>query len=295
MPNTLAHFGIQTLATKAVDRSADIKWIALGCILPDIPWITQRAVSLLAPGVDLLSLRLYCLIQASLFFCLILSGAIGLLNRSPLRIFLILGGNCLAHLLLDAMQTKWANGVQLSAPFSWQLSQFQLFWPENMISLVLTLSGLVIIVFYGWYDRRMVMVLQRSYPRVTLCLVLVSGYFLLPFMFLNDSFEADNHYVQTLRNEEQRGGKNIGFDRCSYDKSSATITVFTKEKFKLISDQPIESGSISLLGRFVDQSTIVATKVHQHRTKRDLFSYVGLSAFLILWGTALFSGRIKIK
>ena len=293
MPNTLAHFGIQTLATKAVDRTADIKWVAVGCILPDLPWITQRLISFLAPGIDLLSLRVYCLIQASLFFCLILSGSIALLNRNAARVFLLLGGNSLVHLLLDGMQTKWANGVHLSAPFSWQLSQFQLFWPEDMITGVLTVSGLLIIAYYGWHERRILALKGAVFPLLLSSLLLIS-YILLPFMFFNDSFEADNHYVQTLQSKEQRSGKAIGFDRCRYDKSTATITVFTREKFKLISDQSIADGTISLLGRFTDNNTITASTVHQHAARRDFYSYVGLSILLLLWATALLSGKIKI-
>ena len=84
MPNTLAHFGIQALASKAVDRRADIKWVAVGCILPDLSWITQRLIPFLVPGIDLLSLRVYCLIQASLFFCLLLSGSIAILLAGAL-------------------------------------------------------------------------------------------------------------------------------------------------------------------------------------------------------------------
>ncbi len=60
MPNTLAHFGIQTIASKVVDRTAEIKWIAVGCIIPDIPWITQRLISFLAPGVDFKNLVDHC-------------------------------------------------------------------------------------------------------------------------------------------------------------------------------------------------------------------------------------------
>jgi hypothetical protein len=294
MPNTLAHFGIQTLASKAVDRTADIKWVAVGCILPDLPWITQRLISSLVPGIDPLSLRVYCLIQASLFFCLILSASIALLNRNAARVFLLLGGNSLAHLLLDGMQTKWANGVHLSAPFSWQLSQFQLFWPEDMITGVLTAGGLLIIAYYGWYERRKFLDLKRSVFPLLLSSLLLISYVLLPFMFFNDSFEADNHYVQTLQSKEQRSGKAIGFDRCRYDKSTATITVFTREKFKLISDQSIADGTISLLGIFTDNNTITASTVHQHAATRDFYSYVGLSILLVLWATALLSGKIKI-
>ncbi len=286
MPNTLAHFGIQTIASKAVDRTAEVKWIALGCIIPDIPWIVQRLTAFLAPGVDLLSLRVYCLIQASFFFCLIISAAIALLHRNSLRLFLVLGGNSLAHLLLDAAQTKWANGVHLFVPFNWKLNQFHLFWPESGMTIVLTAAGLIIVAYCGWRERHRGFALQRSFFQGLVAFALLLFYLLLPFMFFSEVFEADNHYVQTILDKTQRPGKTIGFDRCRYDKSTAEITIFTSETFQLISDQSLSDGTISLRGRFADENTIVASMVHQHGRSRDVFSYAGLSLLLILWAGA---------
>ena len=293
MPNTLAHFGIQTIASKAVDRTAEVKWIAVGCIIPDIPWITQRLIAFLAPGVDLLSLRVYCLIQASYFFCLIISAAIALLNRNSLRLLLLLGGNSLAHLLLDAAQTKWANGVHLFVPFNWQLSQFQLFWPESTMTTVLTSAGLIIVACYGWRERHRGFALQRSFFHSLLSFVLLLFYVLLPFMSFSAVFEADNHYVQTILDKTQRPGKTIGFDRCRYDKSTAEVTIFTGETFSLVSDQSLSDGTISLRGRFADEKTIVASTVHQHNRSRDLFSYAGLSLLLFLWAGVLLKDTIR--
>ena len=283
MPNTLAHFGIQIIASKAADRTAAVKWIAVGCIIPDIPWITQRLISFLAPGIDLLSLRVYCLIQASFFFCLICSAAIALVNRNSLRLFLVLGGNSLAHLLLDAAQTKWANGVHLFVPFNWQLSQFQLFWPESSVTIVLTAAGLIIVAYYGWRERQRGFALQRSFFRGLAAFALLLFYVLLPFMFFSEVFEADNHYVQTILDKTERPGKTIGFDRCRYQKSTAEITIFTGETFSVVADQPLSDGTISLRGRFADEKTIVASMVHQHGRSRDVFSYTGLSLLLFLW------------
>ena len=158
---------------------------------------------------------------------------------------------------------------------------------------MLTVSGLLVIAYYGWHERR-ILALKGSVFHLLLSSLLLISYVLLPFLFINDSFEADNHYVQTLQSKEQRSGKAIGFDRCRYDKSTATITVFTREKFKLISDQSIADGTISLLGRFTDNNTITASSVHQHASTRDFYSYIGLSILLLLWGTALLSGKIKI-
>jgi hypothetical protein len=286
MPNTLAHFGIQTVASKAVNRSVDVKWIGVGCIIPDIPWIIQRLVSAI-PGIDLLSLRIYSMIQASLFFCLILCAVIALLTRSPRYLFLLLAGNSLAHLLLDAAQTKWANGVHLLAPVSWQLSQYSLFWPESVVTIVLSAGGLVIIFYYGWQERYAATALKHSFCCYLLSFSLFLCYMLLPFAFFNAPFEADNHYVRTIRDMEQRAGKTIGFDRGRYDSATATVSIFTGERIKLISAQPISDGMISLRGRFADPNTIVAATVHQHGGNRDALSYAGLSILLILWANAL--------
>jgi hypothetical protein len=35
MPNTLAHLGIQGVATLSWLKKADLKWIFIGCIIPD--------------------------------------------------------------------------------------------------------------------------------------------------------------------------------------------------------------------------------------------------------------------
>ncbi len=286
MPNTLAHFGIQTVASKAVDRTADVKWIGVGCLIPDIPWITQRLISVV-PGIDLLSLRIYCMIQASLFFCLILCAVFALVNRNPRNLFLLLAGNSLAHLLLDAAQTKWANGVHLLAPVSWQLSQYQLFWPESVVTIVLSAGGLAIIFYYGWQERYRAIYLQHSFFCYLLSFALLLCYLLLPFAFFSATFEADNHYVRTIRDTEQRAGKTIGFDRCHYDSKTETISIFTGERIKLISAQPISDGTISLHGRFAGPDTIVAAMVHQHGGNRDVLSYTGLLILLLLWANTL--------
>ena len=58
MPNTLAHMGVARLTSLALFRDADAKWIYIGCVIPDIPWIIQRLVASILPGTNLLDLRL---------------------------------------------------------------------------------------------------------------------------------------------------------------------------------------------------------------------------------------------
>ncbi|HID02690.1 MAG TPA: hypothetical protein EYP18_05730, partial [Desulfobacterales bacterium] len=79
MPNTLVHIAIQTPLTRLGMKEAPLQWIAVGCIIPDIPWIVQRIFTYF-PGIDTLNLRLYTVTQASLIYCLILSLALSMLT-----------------------------------------------------------------------------------------------------------------------------------------------------------------------------------------------------------------------
>ena len=78
MPNTLVHLGVQSVSTKAVFKDADFKWIAIGCIIPDVPWIIQRIILVAQTGIDRFDLCQYVTVQASLFCCFILCGFMAL-------------------------------------------------------------------------------------------------------------------------------------------------------------------------------------------------------------------------
>ena len=115
MPNTLAHLGVQALVSRTLVRNADLKWVYIGAIIPDLPWILQRVVMMGPAHIDAYDMRLYAITQASLFLCLIISSALAALSTHFGRTFVILGLGSLFHLLLDAFQIKWANGVHLLA------------------------------------------------------------------------------------------------------------------------------------------------------------------------------------
>ena len=71
---------------------------------PDLPWILQRLVQVALPSFDAYDLRLYAIVQASLFFCLLLSLALAMFSTLFWRTFAILGINsipipCLRNLL----------------------------------------------------------------------------------------------------------------------------------------------------------------------------------------------------
>ena len=248
MPNTLVHLSIQTAGSKAVLREADFKWIAVGCILPDIPWILQRIVSAVDTGLDQYDLMNYVSAQSSLLACLLLSGALALLVRESAGVFLLLAGNSLLHLLLDAVQIKWANGVYLWAPFSWQLTSFNLFWPEHVLFSVLSLAGLLVLLYFGFRDAHRPVLLTRSRARFFCAFLLLLIYLVAPLFFLEAQVAADSHFNATLRKIPARPGRYVELDRNRYRAADRTVLLRNGER-------------VTLEGRLPDQDAIVSIRV----------------------------------
>lgn len=295
MPNTLVHLGIQSVSTKALFREADFKWIAVGCIIPDVPWIIQRIILAAQIGINPLDLRQYVIVQASLFSCLILCGVIALLTAAPARIFLILAGNSILHLLLDAVQIKWANGVHFFAPFRWQSTGFGLVWPEHGITYAFTAAGFAALVYFGAreWKNNIVLTLERS--KYAAAAVLLAVYIVLPVWLRFGPDQADNHYVTTLRNVEARPGQYLELDRSLYRSSDNTVEIFSGERIRVTGDSPPKDAVLSVQGRFTDPNTIHISAFHVHRPVRDVSSQMALAGILLIWLMALVKKKITFR
>jgi len=280
MPNTLAHIGVQGLLHRAILPRCDPRWMLAGCVLPDLSWIVQRLLVSAAPGINPLDLRLYLMIQASLAFCLLPAAALAFCARRPAAAFAVMAGNCLAHLVLDATETKWANGVHLLAPFSWRLTSFGLCWPESTVVSAITALGLVYLL-RQWRPMitRLPPLIRPGRRRAAVGLLFLGAYFLLPLLWLGAAEAADNHCVRTLRRVAERPGRAVAFDRCSYDPVTGTVRIFSGETLRvpgLALDAP---GRVSLRGRFLDSRTVQVEEYHQHwPLVRDAASLLGLAA-----------------
>ena len=295
MPNVLAHIGAQTIASRAVSGRADVRWIFIGCLLPDIPWIFHRIIVSLAPGSDVYDLRLYAVIQSSLFLSLILAGALSALARSPFLVMGILGTNCLLHLLLDGLQTKWGNGVQLFAPLSWKLWNAGLFWPEDGMSYVLTATGLGVMV---WCLLRGVsgeaMLVPPSWRRYGMAIMGFGLYVALPPVFFGVAEAADVHSVNTLRQIEQRPGSVFKSDRWAYKYRSgqATLRTFTGEHLRVLNPMLERDAILSVQGVFVGNKSVELQQIHEHlRGVRDLASVTGLLLVAVVVARPLFGWK----
>jgi hypothetical protein len=250
--------------------------VIIACILPDIPWIVQKCCISLQL-FDPYDLRLYCIAQASLFFCLFLCGALACCTRPTGKIFLILSSNCLFHLLLDAVEIKWGNGVHITAPVSWTMLHFDLIWPDHPLVIGLTVTGLAYLLF-SW--RHLVSSgIQLCSPgkiKTGIGLFLFICYIVGPVFFLPQLDQINTNNIHTLREKEQRPGKSIEFDRVSYFADQQTLQTFTGERIIVSGSQPTTSGRVSFYGHFLTPTSFASVGHNYHRDQRDLASLVGL-------------------
>jgi hypothetical protein len=283
----LAHIGVQGVITRTVLRDADLRWIFLGCLLPDLPWILQRLGRAFMPGLNAYDLRLYAVVQASLAACILLCGALALYSSEPWKIFRVLTLNAVLHLLLDACETKWANGVHLLAPLSWELLNFGLFWPESWCILLLTIFGLAYGVRAWWHTP---LPLLPATPRPSwqrrYATLLIVAYVALPLAFRHGPYAMDNHSVKTLQERELRPGRLVEFDRNLYLKrpQGDHLRTFAREELRVTGKKSEHSSLVSIRAMFVDPTTIRIDALHTHwGESRDLASYLGLVLLVGLW------------
>jgi hypothetical protein len=295
LPNTLAHLGIASTATRSLIKAADLKWIYLGSIIPDLPWILQRLGRILFPDINLYDLRLYVIIQGTFFFSLILCLALSSFSRDYFRTFLILSIGCLIHLLLDSLQKKWANGVHLFAPFNWDLFNLNIFWPESIPTYIITLYGLI--YFIVTFKEGIKVPLNLELKKIRRWAILLSAaliYFLLPLLILNQPYEANNHFVKTLENVGERSGKYFEIERRPYrfENGVEKLNTFTNEDIELKSINLTAPETVSIKARFIDEKTAEVIDYQVHSALfRDGASYAGLILVMIFWILSFYKNR----
>jgi len=268
--------------------TVDLKWVLLGLTIPDLPWILQRLLQTFIVGDAMYDVRLYAVAQSSLFVCAVLCGALALVATARRITFVVLFANSLLHLLLDALQKKFANGVHVLAPLSWKLTNFGLFWPESPVTVFLTLLGPAVLLY--WYLHPSAAAVGLSFEsrgRVIAASLLLVAYFALPLPLMHGAYAADNHSVRTLSEPGDRSGRAVEFDRNRLiaDDDHETLVTFAGESLRLAGAPDVPSGTVSIRGRFVDDRTVAVAEFHRHADAlRDWGSYVGLACVVLVWG-----------
>ena len=285
MPNTLVHFAAQGAASHGLWRRVDPRWVYLGCLLPDLPWILRRAVVGLSLPADTFDLRLYTMALASLAGTLLLCAALAAVTVAPRLVFSVLGLNTLLHLLLDATELKWGNGVHLFAPFSWRMTGFDLLPGESPVYLALTVAGALLVAVEIARPRGAPTRLDLRPSRLAAAGALLAAYFLFPLPFLGALEASDSYSVKTLREVDARAGRAVGLDRTAFLATPAggVIQLWTGERVRAAGEVPDRDATVSLHGTFLAPDVLRVDRLFEHRRDRDWPSYLALVLLALVW------------
>jgi hypothetical protein len=278
VPNTLVHFAVQGSLSHGFWRRLDPRFVYLGCLLPDLPWILRRGVVALGLPVDGFDLRLYTMGLASLAVTLLLAGAIAVVTTAPPRVFTVLGVNALLHLLLDATEVKFGNGVHLLAPFSWRMTSFELFAGESPLYFVLTLGGVLLVLWELVRPPAAHVGLALGRRRVAAALALAAAYLVAPLPLLGAIEASDSYSVKTLRERDARTGRRVGLDRSAFVATPAggELVLWTGERVRATGTLPAHDAVVSLYGTFLAPDVLRVDRLVEQRHSRDWPSYLGL-------------------
>jgi hypothetical protein len=295
VPNTLVHFAAQGAASHALWRRIDPRFLYLGCVLPDLPWILRRAVVAVRLPVDAFELRLYTMGLASLAVTLLLAGAIAALTTAPRRVFAWLGLNALLHLLLDATEIKFGNGVHLAAPFSWRMASFDLVAGESLLYLALTLGGIGLVLYDLARGCGSDVRLERRPRRWGLAAALAAAYLAAPLPFLGAIEASDSYSVKTIREREARTGRRVGLDRAPFVATPAGgfVELWTGERVRATGSLPDHDAIVSLYGTFLAPDVLRADTLVEQRHSRDWPSYLGLALLSVVLLRGAWSGPAR--
>lgn len=293
MPNTLVHFAVQGAASRGLWQRLDPRWIYLGCLLPDVPWILRRAVVGFGVPVDAFDLRLYTMGQASLVGTLLLCAALALATAAPRLVLAVLGTNALLHLLLDATELKFGNGVHLMAPFSWRMTSFDLLPGESPVYLVLAVAGALLVVWELTRPRNAIVGFVSTPSRLVASAALFAAYLVFPLPFLSPIEASGSYSVKTLREVEARPGRTVSVDRTAFLATPAGgfVELWTGERVRATGDVPAHDATVSVEGTFLALDVLRIDRLFEHRQDRDWPSYVALLLLAVLWVRPLWPPR----
>jgi hypothetical protein len=214
-------------------------------------------------------------------------------------VFGVLVINAFVHLLLDSSQLKWANGVHLFAPFSWELWNLGWFWPESPVTYGLTALGLVYVVI-AWrsaIDRPLITTRPSARIHILACLCIV-GYFAFPFPVMSGLEQADNSFIKTLRETEIRVRRVVEFDRVPYIKKNSgdVIRTVANEYLRVVTNPLPHSALVSIKGRFTTSDSLEVEDLHIHSSWfRDAASMLGLAILGVMCLVSMIQGWRRIE
>jgi hypothetical protein len=269
-------------------------------MIPDIPWILQRFLLLFVDqGEGAIALRAYAVIQSAPAFCLLFCTALAVLMQNPLRVWSVLYAQCLIHLLLDACEQKGGVGVPFFAPLSWHTWHWPVMAMDGPVVSTLSLAGVLVFVFLILQKRRSFGELG-FHPRswnLTLTLLLLALYALLPLALIPKAIEANLHDLKTWSQPEHRAGAMVHLDRVPYQpgQPGTLKNALMQTSVQVPEIRHPHRALISGTARFTTRDTLVfeGSPILHPTSQRFNYNLAGLLILAFIWLIPLFPSSKK--
>jgi hypothetical protein len=205
----------------------------------------------------------------------------------------VLGANALLHLLLDATELKFGNGVHLEAPISWRMTSFDLLPGESPVYLVLAAAGALLVAWELTRARNAILGFVPTSSRLAASAALIAAYLLFPLPFLGAVEDSGSYSVKTLREVEARPGRKVSLDRTAFHAApgGGLVELWTGERVRATGAVPARDATVSLEGTFLAPDVLRIDRLLVHRQNRDWPSYVALVLLAAVWTRPLLPPR----
>jgi hypothetical protein len=280
----MIHYGTTLAAGWPLrDRSITMS-LLLGATWPDLPWVLLRGLHMVVPISSSLTPSYYVQPFATPLMCLWAGVIFACCVRRPRRQAVAFVAAAWLHLLLDACQTRFGNGVAFLYPLSGKLYDFEVFWEESPVGLaMLALSvGFVAVV-----AKQGVASMTWKRPPAMWVAVLLVGYFAMPVVTWSLMRGDDTFGMAFVSDPTSFEGRTVGFDRNLLAGTNPPILRTWYGRDLRLVGVPAEAQAgdiVSVRGRYTD-GEIAVEAFHVHlRHLHDVPSMVALAVFVvILW------------
>lgn len=280
MPDWITHLGIAYFVARIL-KIKDIRLFLLGAILPDISRIDWLLIDVLK--FNPISAYTYFEPFHTPFVMVFVSTLIALFNEKPIKCFYLIFSGAIIHFILDAAQTNVGYGEMLFYPFSFYQLSFNLFWPEGIAGIALTLlSGVILLAALTKKHDTAGFALKDKNSKMALPLVMLI--IILPFATQNMLMQSNSHYLDFFLHPERYEGKEVAF---SYSQIISDNPITIEEmgaKFKVITTEKIKKGDWISMKALCKNGIMYPTEIHIHnQLLKPIFSLIGFMFFILLW------------
>jgi hypothetical protein len=185
------------------------------------------------------------------------------------------------HLLLDACQTRYGNGVAFLYPASWHTYNFELFGPEDHIGLAFLAISTGVVLHSFWKGLPPLPLRRPSWRGA---LMLGGGFVLMPLITWHEALEANVFNMAFVYSPSTFEGKEIGFERNRLISSTpARLRTWYGRELVLdgVPDDAMPGDSVSLCGTY-RAGTLEVERFHVHWPHRHTTPSLIALALLVL-------------